>query len=77
MIQHKPTLWVQRMVVIKSGTAVYDEAFHLGVNIIRGENSTGKSTLADLIFFGLGGDVTRWKDEAGLCDEVEGRGRLM
>jgi hypothetical protein len=58
------------MVVIKSGTAVYDEAFHLGVNIIRGENSTGKSTLADLIFFGLGGDVTRWKDEAGLCDEV-------
>ena len=70
MTQHKPTLWVQRMVVIKSGTAVYDETFHLGVNIIRGENSTGKSTLADLIFYGLGGDVTRWKDEAGSCDEV-------
>ena len=58
------------MVVIKGGIAVYDEAFHLGVNIIRGENSTGKSTLADLIFYGLGGDVTRWKDEAGSCDEV-------
>lgn len=70
MTQHKPTLWVQRMIVVKSDIAVYDEAFHLGVNIIRGENSTGKSTLADLIFYGLGGDVTRWKDEAGSCDEV-------
>ena len=70
MIQHKPTMWVQRLVVVKSGKALYDEAFHLGVNIIRGENSTGKSTIADLIFFALGGDLTRWKDESGSCDSV-------
>lgn len=70
MILNKPSVWVQRLVVIKSGVVVYDQAFHLGVNIIRGENSTGKSTLADLIFFGLGGDVVRWKDEAASCDTV-------
>ena len=70
MTQNKPTMWLQRLVVTKSGSAVYDQAFHLGVNIIRGENSTGKSTIADLIFFGLGGDLTKWKDEAGSCDSV-------
>jgi AAA domain len=70
MTQHKPTIWVQRLVVVKNGTAVFDEAFHLGVNVIRGENSTGKSTIADLIFFALGGDLTKWKDESGACDSV-------
>ena len=70
MTHNDPTMWVQRMVVMKSGTAVYDEEFHLGVNIIRGGNSVGKSTIADLLFFGLGGDVTKWKDEAKSCDSV-------
>ena len=70
MIQLKPTMWVQRLVVAKSGKAVYDEAFHLGVNVIRGGNSTGKSTIADLVFFALGGDLTKWKDESGACDSV-------
>jgi hypothetical protein len=62
------------MVVTKAGQRAYDEHFHAGVNIIRGVpgegNSVGKSTIADLIFYGLGGDLTSWKDEAALCDLV-------
>lgn len=70
MTRSDPTFWITKMVVSKGGQRVYDEAFHLGVNIIRGANSTGKSTIADLIFYGMGGDVTTWKDEAGSCDSV-------
>ncbi|MBB4521923.1 UNVERIFIED_ORG: hypothetical protein M2435_001953 [Rhizobium sophorae] len=69
MIRRDPSLVFRRLVVAKSGRAVYDEVFHAGVNIIRSDgNSRGKSTIADLIFFSLGGDLTEWKVEAGLCD---------
>jgi len=44
--------------------------FHLGVNIIRGSNSSGKSTIADFIFYVLGGDFVQWKPEAQRCDAV-------
>ncbi|MHA6299831.1 hypothetical protein [Devosia sp. CAU 1758] len=54
---------------MKSGTAAYDEQFHRGVNVIRSDgNSRGKSTIMDLIFFSLGGDLTSWKNEAAACD---------
>jgi len=54
---------------MRGGKAAYDETFHVGVNIIRSDgNSRGKSTIADLIFFALGGDLEEWKDEAALCD---------
>ncbi|WP_233490642.1 hypothetical protein [Paracoccus sediminilitoris] len=33
-------------------------------------NSRGKSTIAELIFFALGGDLTTWKIEAGICDQT-------
>jgi hypothetical protein len=49
---------------------MYDEAFHPGVNIIHGSNGSGKSTIADFIFFALGGEVTHWRDEAALADYV-------
>ncbi|WP_196232124.1 ATP-binding protein [Rhizobium etli] len=48
----------------------YDEWFHRGVNIIRGENGSGKSTIADFIFYGLGGEFDRWKDAAQNCSAV-------
>lgn len=67
-----PSLQLRRLVVFKDGKRAYDECFHSGVNIIRGVpsegNSVGKSTIADLIFFALGGELTRWKDEAAICD---------
>jgi uncharacterized coiled-coil DUF342 family protein len=69
MIRRDPSLVLRRLVVTKSGRSVYDEVFHTGVNIIRSEgNSRGKSTIADLIFFSLGGDLIEWKVEAGMCD---------
>ncbi len=70
MMQYKPSLFVQRLVVIKSGYYAYDEVFSLGVNVIRGKNSSGKSTIADFLFYGLGGELTKWKKEAESCDYV-------
>lgn len=74
MTRLDPSLRLSRLVVLKSGQRAYDEEFHAGVNIIRGVpgegNSVGKSTIADMIFFALGGDLTQWKPEAASCDQV-------
>jgi len=70
MILTKPLLALKRLIVFKQGKAVYDEVFHHGVNIVRGTNSSGKSTIADFIFFVLGGDYISWKPEAEDCDIV-------
>lgn len=66
----EPTIALSRLVVTKGGVRVYDETFHLGLNVIRGENGSGKTTIADFIFFGLGGDTPQWRAEAALCDYV-------
>lgn len=74
MTRLDPSMMLSRLVVSRSGLRAYDEDFHAGVNIIRGVpgagNSVGKSTIADMIFYALGGDFTNWKPEAALCDEV-------
>ena len=56
--------------VTQANHPVYDQEFHDGVNIIRGQNGSGKSTIADFIFFILGGEFDNWKDAAGSCNEV-------
>ena len=56
--------------VFRGGQAMYSETFHGGVNIIHGDNGSGKSTIADFIFFALGGDVRDWRPEAELADYV-------
>lgn len=70
MMQLKPSLLVNRLVITKSGYYAYDETFKLGVNVIRGKNSSGKSTIADFLFYGLGGELSKWKNEAKDCDFV-------
>jgi uncharacterized Zn finger protein (UPF0148 family) len=70
MTLFEPTLIVKRVVVQRNGISVYDESFHRGVNIIRGENSSGKSTILNFIFYGLGGDLTDWSEVAALCSKV-------
>ena len=70
MIRFDPTLIVTRAVVKQNQATVYDEPFHQGVNIIRGENSSGKSTVLNFIFYGLGGDLHDWSDAAKLCTAV-------
>jgi hypothetical protein len=74
MTRFDPSLYLQRLIILKDGRRAYDEEFHRGLNVIRGVpaegNSVGKSTIADMIFFALGGDLTSWKTEAESCDEV-------
>lgn len=70
MTMFKPNLRVERLQVTARGAVVYDEQFHTGLNIIRGENSSGKSTIMDFIFYGLGGDLNNWRESAIRCDTV-------
>ena len=64
-------LRLNRLRVMRGGKAAYDQFFHEGVNIIRGKNGSGKSTISDFIFFVLGGEFEDWKEAASLCDEVQ------
>lgn len=66
-----PTLQLRRLRVLKSGRPVYDQAFHEGVNIIRGDNGSGKSSIADFAFFVLGGEFDNWKKVPAQCDEIQ------
>lgn len=65
-----PTLVVTRLVVERNEQVAYDELFHEGVNVVRGENSSGKSTILNFIFYGLGGDLADWSETALLCTRV-------
>ncbi len=68
MRYHLPYLQLKRFVVIRNDKdVVYDEAFHTGLNILSGDNSSGKSTLLNLIYYGLGGDLDKWSQAALLC----------
>ena len=59
------------MRILRHGNVAYDQQFHQGINIIRGQNGSGKSTIADFIFFILGGEFDDWKDAARQCDEAQ------
>ena len=64
-------LFVNRLYVLTDNDEVaYDEHFHHGINIIRGENSSGKSTITRLLFYGLGGGYTHFVPEARRCSRV-------
>lgn len=64
-------LRLNRLRVMKNGQPVYDQLFHDGINIIRGKNGSGKSTISDFIFYILGGEFNDWKEAAEICDEVQ------
>ena len=70
MTLRSPTIVVRRLVVKRNEHVAYDEPFHTGVNIIRGDNSSGKSTVMNFLFYGLGGDLHDWSDVALLCTHV-------
>jgi transposase len=63
-------LKINRLSVHRGKHVLYDEQLHAGVNIIHGDNGSGKSTIADFIYFGLGGDLHEWRAEAKLADYV-------
>jgi hypothetical protein len=70
MTMLKPTLQVRRLKVKQSGSTAFDERFHGGVNILRGANSSGKTTVLDFLAYSLGYENVPWKPEALLCDSV-------
>ncbi len=70
MTLFKPTLRVHRLEIRKDGKSAFNAQFHAGLNVIRGENSSGKSTILDFLFYGLGGELTSWREAAVACDEV-------
>lgn len=65
-----PFLMVKRFAVRRGENMVYDQNFKLGLNIIRGDNTTGKSTIVDLLYFALGAELTEWTTEQEKCDET-------
>ncbi|MFV0672890.1 AAA family ATPase [Variovorax sp. tm] len=77
----KPTLKVNRLTVYQNQHVAFDCLFHSGVNVIRGRNSSGKTTVMDLLAFALGSENIRWKPEALWCTqtlvEVELNGRKV
>ena len=75
-------LFLRRLIVVNSRNQyAYDQRFHRGVNIIRGQNSSGKSTIIRFIFYALGGCYGDFVPEAMACKmviaEVETRGRIV
>ena len=70
MMLLKPSLLVEKLVVKSHGKIVYEECFHSGVNVLNGCNGGGKTSVIQLLVFGLGYEVPKWKDEAAQCDLV-------
>lgn len=63
-------LRLNELIVVQGDNYVFHEKFDHKINIIRGDNSTGKSSIANFIFFILGGDFTDFLPEAKRCDYV-------
>lgn len=75
-------LFIRRLVIVtENNEYAYDQTFHRGVNIIRGLNSSGKSTIIRFIFFALGGCYSDFVPEALKCQfvmvEVEANGHIL
>lgn len=70
MTSYSPVVAVNKLIISARGETVFSADFHSGLNVIRGENSSGKSTIMDFLFFGLGGDLSDWREAALDCDEV-------
>lgn len=75
-------LFLRRLIIVNDRNEyAYDECFHRGVNIIRGQNSSGKSTILRFIFFVLGGTYQDFVPEALRCQfvlaEIETNGQLL
>lgn len=63
-----PTITANALAVYKDGYVVLEVKFHKGLNILRGHNSSGKTTTLDFIAHTLGAEDIPWKKESLLCD---------
>ncbi|ECC1694564.1 AAA family ATPase [Salmonella enterica subsp. salamae] len=65
-----PTFRVSELRVYQQGHQAFSCKFHKGVNVLRGRNSSGKTTIMDLLAYALGAENIPWKPEALLCTET-------
>lgn len=65
-----PSLKINRLIVFQGSHRAFDCEFHSGVNVVRGRNSSGKTTVMDLIAYSLGAENIRWKPEALKCSST-------
>jgi hypothetical protein len=70
MILYKPTIIINRLVVMKNQRPVMDISFHNGLNIIAGENSSGKTTSIRFIAYALGSESINFNEVAKICDDI-------
>lgn len=77
----EPSLFIRRLVVLRSGATVADVPFHRGLNVITGENSAGKTTIVRFLAFGMGAENIDFNKTALLCTstlvEVEANGSIV
>lgn len=66
----KPTITIDRLIVTRQGGTVVDLQFHAGLNVIRGENSAGKTTIIRFIAHALGAEAISFNQTAQLCNEA-------
>ncbi|QDC06014.1 hypothetical protein FH041_14250 [Pseudomonas sp. SWI7] len=64
----KPTIIVEELLAKAGGKVAYQEKFHKGINVLSGCNGGGKTSVVQLLMFGLGYEIVKWKDEASQCD---------
>lgn len=64
----EPTLEINNLLVIKDEKIAFNGIFESGLNVITGDNSSGKTTILDLIAYTLGMEDIPLKDEALSCD---------
>jgi predicted ATPase len=64
----EPTLEINNLLVIKDEKIAFNGVFKTGLNVITGDNSSGKTTILDLIAYTLGMEEIPLKAEALSCD---------
>ena len=70
MMLLKPTITINRLLVSKGGVSVMDIKFHAGLNIIVGENSSGKTTAVRFVAYAMGAENIGFSQVAQACDDV-------
>ncbi|MDI1308625.1 MAG: hypothetical protein PSV17_04225 [Methylotenera sp.] len=68
MTMFKPSLFVDELAIFKEAKEVFRAKFHKGVNIVKGHNSSGKTTILDFLAYTMGAENIPWKPYALLCD---------
>ena len=61
--------------ILQGVHVAYEEQFHEGVNIIRGQNGSGKSTIADFIFSSWGVSSTAGRMRPGTATKCRPKSR--